>query len=265
MSTRAKVPRSDDPLGMGLTTVPESLKRLYLIWEGNPYWEEAVEEVRAQLGIPAAGFTDLAHYSEWYSRFLKGHGHDFSFPGFFIEYKGQRVTDSATLGGHLNLGPPPGLEDYYPSSPCCESDPRYYHAQELAHRFGIESAAAEPGFERLLDDVVQNIVVGTWVRHRSERGRKVTYESDVLAYTPTPRRVMGRRTVIDEGEPVKGGGGGALPRWLEWWRIRQAKSDWKDVVGEIDQQLESQGVQYDDSTIRQGISEVERLMKPTEN
>jgi hypothetical protein len=109
------------------------------------------------------------------------------------------------------------------------------------------------------------MLVGTWVRRRSRRGRKVTYEKNLIVHTPTPRRLIETRVVVEEGPEVKGGGGGVLPRWLEWWRIRQARADWQAVVREVDGRLESQGVHYDERDIRHGISEVERLMRPVKN
>ena len=55
---KAKILRSDDPLGFGLKSIPEPLQRLWLIHQGNPYFEDHAKEVRAKLGVPEGGFTD---------------------------------------------------------------------------------------------------------------------------------------------------------------------------------------------------------------
>ena len=38
----AKLPRSADPLGFGLRSIPEPLQKLWLVMQGNPYFEEEV-------------------------------------------------------------------------------------------------------------------------------------------------------------------------------------------------------------------------------
>ena len=97
---KAKIPRSDDPLGFGLKSIPVSLQRLWLIQQGNPYFEDDATEVRAKLAIPAGGFTDAASYVDWSATRWKRHGHEAILP-FFLS-AGRWIAIRFCLYARLN-------------------------------------------------------------------------------------------------------------------------------------------------------------------
>ena len=72
---RARIPRNHDPLGYGLRSVPEPLQRLWLICQGNPYFEDDAKNLRLKTGVPDTGFSESTEYVDWIATRWKRHGH----------------------------------------------------------------------------------------------------------------------------------------------------------------------------------------------
>ena len=154
---RARIPRSDDPLGFGLRSVPEPLQRLWLCRQDNPFFEDDVTESRLRLGIPLAGFQDPSQYIDWAATRWKRHGHDDSLAPIYFILDGVTLRDAEGMV-RFNHRDFPMPELLSAPAPCCDSDPLLREERLLANKYGIEQAAGEPGFEPVVEDVAGYLI-----------------------------------------------------------------------------------------------------------
>ena len=175
---RARIPRSDDPLGFGIRSVPEPLQRLWLCRQGNPWFEEDAQNSRLILGIPPAGFQETSQYVDWLATRWKRHGHEDGLSLVFPVVDGVSLRDSESLVRyhHRDFQMP---EFVTPPSPCCDQDPLLLEARFLARRYGIEEAEAEPGFESLVSDVAGYLLKPAWPSRKSYRGHEAILKGTI--------------------------------------------------------------------------------------
>ena len=264
---KAKLPRGKDPLGFGLRSVPEPLQRLWLIRQGNPFFEEDAKDGRLKLAIPDEGFQEPSAFVDWSATRWKRHGHDDSLDPVFLVVKGESVRDSESLVRftHKDFEMPTMIT---PPKPCCTSDPLFHEARLLARRYGIEEAEAEPGFEAIVDDVAGYLLKPAWPLRTSYRGRKAIYETNIVVDPSTGQRQRERYERKELGLESRGGEGGLLPVWYEWWKQWIRAQDIhaaEHVLGDIVDWTEGQfgaGTWYDERSIRRAIDTVEKLMRP---
>ena len=260
---RARIPRSDDPLGFGLRSVPEPLQRLWLCRQGNPFLEDDVKESRLRLGLPPVGFQEASQYIDWTATRRKRHGHDDSLAPFYLILDGVTLRDAESLVRfHHRDNQMPELLSA--PAPCCDSDPLLNEARLLANKYGIEEAAGEPGFEAVVEDVAGYVLKPAWPPRKSFRGHEVIYETDVVIDSSTGQRYRENYLKKELGLESRGGAGGMLPVHNEWWKQRRAGRDCFDI-GEANEQEFGPDANYDDRSIYLGIKEVERLMAPLKN
>ena len=69
-------PDPEDPLELGLASIPEELQRWWLIGAGNPCFDAELRTCRPTLGVPEAGFTNVADFVRWVVLKWSKHGHD---------------------------------------------------------------------------------------------------------------------------------------------------------------------------------------------
>lgn len=250
---KSKIPRRKDPLGFGLDSIPKPLQSLWLIYQGNPYFEADVEQKRQKLAIPTSGFTNVDAYDTWLENCREGHSHesDLRINVFVL----RRLE-------HQNLRWP---EDYFAPSPCCAEDPLHVAAKAIAVRYGIYEARDEPGFEQVVADVARYLTVNIWTPRRSLRFRgsikgKVPVREVAVIDAMTGKRIrIERKRILSLGPDSAGGGGGLLPDWYQWWKLDRRRKTLGGIVDLIEQQY---GVWYDERSIRRAIKQVERLLKP---
>jgi len=242
----ANIPPGADPLGFGIRSIPEPMQRLWLIYQGNPYFDEDVRAARNVLDLPTGGFSDRDSYVGWRLKDrLISHGH----PDEFFKM----ATD----------WPP----EWLPPPPCCAADPLHRESVGLSERYGIADAAFEPGFEGIEKDVAAYILVKLWphqidptTARRSFRGFSWEHEEDIVVNPHTGQR--GREIIryTRTGQEAKRGAGRHLWLHYEWWRRRQAGESIPDIANATIGIVGSKGVE--DRTIRSGIERVESLMHP---
>ena len=256
---KALIPRSEDPLGFGLRSIPEPLQRLWLVRRGNPEFEREVKAARTALGIPGSGFSNGPDYVDWLARRWERHGHNDALPVYLVA-KGVRLPDSEsmTLFFNRDLQLPP--EDPVPA-PCCDADPLFEAAWQLVRAYGIDQAEEEPGFQGLKQDVAGYILSSRWPPRRSYRGYTTIYEKDVLVNPRTGERFRERHVVKELGIETRAGDGGLLPVWYQWWRQVQDGTGVSDIEDWTAAQF-GKGAWYDERSIQKSIREVERLMRP---
>ena len=261
MSLRVKVPRDSDPLGLGLKSIPRPLQRLWLLWRGNPYFEAEAGDARRTLAIPKEGFRDAEAYTEWFATRWKRHGHDdrLAQGRIFLEIEGQRITDGEALARHLAEGVNWGSHALAVPSPCCPADPLYETARELARRYGIEEAQAEPGFEAVVEDVAGWLLFNRWHPRRSHRGRTPILETVRQDAGSADSIVVSRVREEHIGLKSRGGEGGALPLWRQWWEADAGGASLQDIALETENRLNQE---FDERSIGHGIAQVETLMRP---
>ena len=261
MSIRAKVPRNSDPLGVGLKSIPVPLQRLWLLWRGNPYFEVEARDARRGLAIPEEGFRDAEAYAEWFTTRWKRHGHDdrLAQGRIFLEIEGHRITDGEALARHLAEGMSWDPETLVAPSPCCPADPLYVTARDLARRYEIEEAQAEPGFEAVVEDVAGWLLFNRWHPRRSLRGRTPILET-VRQDAGSAEGIVLRRVREEHiGLKSRGGEGGALPLWRQWWEAHANGAGLQDIVLDTEERFNQE---FDERSIGYGIAQVEKLMRP---
>ena len=251
-------PDASDPLGFGLTSIPESLQRWWLIGQGNPYFNADIKKARSSFAIPGPGFTDVAAYVDWVSRKGKLHGHDGKLP-FYLKIEGEILDDTESLTRfHLRDLTRPLMEYQLPSR-CCSTDPLFEEAEILAQIYEIYPASFEPGFPSAIEAVAGYLLVNQWPHARSMKGISWTEETDKII-PGTGKRVMSRVFKKDLGLESRAGAGRQLPVWYKWWMLEQGGKS----ISEIADITEVEGQIIDERTIRLGIKKVERLMTPVE-
>ena len=262
MSFRAKVPRSNDPLGIGLKSVPETLQRLWLVWEGNPFFEEDSRQARRDLDVPADGFRDVALFTDWSAPRRKRHGHDdrLGQGRIFLQIGDHKLADDETLIRHLAKKVNWGPDARVAPTPCCPSDPLYLAASGLAGRYGIDEAQAEPGFESIIEDVAVWLLFNRWRRHRSLRGSRSPI-LETTQQTSGSRRsiVLNRFREERVGLNSRGGEGGTLPMWRQWWELRSGGASLQEIVIWTEEHFQQE---FDDRSVQHGIDSVGKLMRP---
>ena len=117
--SRNRSGRSEDPLGFGLKSIPIPLQRLWLIRQGNPYFDKDAVVARTALELPVRGFTNAVRYVDWWARRSSRHGHDEQLPAFPIA-DGEELRDDESLIRYLNKDLEWPIEDPVPSM-CCGS------------------------------------------------------------------------------------------------------------------------------------------------
>jgi len=242
---------ADDPVGFGITSIPEPLQRWWLIGEGNPYFDEECDVARSELGIPPGGFTSTDDYIDYAIDRGPNHGHDV--PEYFKGPKIREFEKAELLT----------MEEVHAPPACCDSDPLYLAARDLAERFGIKEAEMEPGFADSTQQVANYLVSRYWRKRLSAKGLRVATSVKVRDFTPgnEGKWIKNRDVEKYPGIESRGGEGNRLPLWLDWWKRHRKR----DTLGEIvDAVMEDYGdeFEYDERSIRHGIDEVERLMKP---
>jgi hypothetical protein len=266
---KARLPRNNDPLGFGLRSVPEPLQRLWLINQGNPFFEDDAKDSRLKLGIPAAGFQESSTYVDWAATRRKRHGHDdrLGQGRLALILEGVPLPDNESIirFTHRDYQMPNLIT---PPIPCCGADPLFREARSLARRYGIEEAEGEPGFEPIVEDVAGHLLKPAWPPRKSFRGHKVIHETNIVIDASTGQRQRERYLRKELGLESRAGEGGLLPVWYAWWkRWRQAQDTpaADRVLGEIADWTESQygaGSWYDERSVRRAIEEVDRLLRP---
>ena len=261
MSLRAKVPRDSDPLGIGLKSIPVPLQRLWLLWRGNPHFEAEAGGARGRLAIPEEGFRDAEAYTEWFATRLKRHGHDdrLAQGRIFLEIRGRRITDGEGLARHLAKGRDWDPHTLAAPSPCCPGDPLYVTARDLARRYRIEEAQAEPGFQAVIEDVAGWLLFNRWHPRRSRRGRTPILETVRQDAGSAGSIVLRRVREEHVGLKSRGGEGGALPLWRRWWEAHISGTSLQDIALETEERFNEE---FDERSIGYGIAQVERLMRP---
>lgn len=250
---KSKIPRNKDPLGFKLESIPKPLQSLWLIYQGNPYFEAEVRQVRVDLAIPSSGFNDVDAYDAWIDNSTEAHRHESQ---LWINVAVLRRLEQQSLRWP---------EDYLAPSPCCAQDPLQVAAKAIAMRYGIYEARAEPGFQQVVADVARYLTVSIWtprwsVRFRGSLKGKVPFKETVEVDAQT-----GQHTVVERSRHLRygldsaRGEGGLLPDWYEWWKLcRRGKT-----LGVIADYIEEQhGVEYDEWSIKRAIEQVEELLKP---
>ena len=245
---KGTIPREDDPLGFGLKSIPEPLQRLWLLYEQrNLYFEEDVGQERKELAIPQDGLRILDDYDTWFSNRWDRHGH--------------KVCVNAKALRFLESGDLKWPEDYDAPYPCCPRDPLYIAATYLAKRYGVYAAQAEPGFQDVVGDVARYLLLNIWRERRSLRVREPLRGKVPVRETVEVDAQTGQHTVVDRhrhvriGLDTRGGEGGSIPIWHEWWKDSQRGK----TLGEIEDSIDDW---YDERSIKRAIDEVERLLKP---
>lgn len=256
---RARIPRTDDPLGFGIRSVPEPLQRLWLCRQGNPFFEEDAQNSRLKLGVPTAGFQEAARYIDWLATRWKRHGHEDSLSLVFPIVDGISLRDSESLVRfhHREFQMP---EFVTPPVPCCDQDPLLFEARFLARRYGIEEAEAEPGFESLVSDVAGYLLKPAWPSRKSYRGHEAIHEIDILD-SSTGQRHQERYLKKELGLVSRGGVGGMLPLYYDWWKMKRAGKELFEI-GEAIQEEFGPDADYDERSVSARIKDVERLMEP---
>ena len=256
--TRARIPRSEDPLGFGLRSVPEPLQRLWLIRQGNPYFEADAKDTRLKLGIPVMGFQEPAKYIDWSATRWKRHGHDDSLGPMVLVMGGIPLRGSESLFRftHKDWQLPTRI---MAPKPCCDADPLFHEARLLARRYGIEEAEGEPGFEATVEDVAGYLLKPAWPPRRLP-GRHIVERKDDFMDYERGHWVYRRWREEELGLESRAGKGGQLPIWYEWWKRRRRGDSINDIAGTMQGEREI----FDERSIRSGIAEVERLMQLVE-
>lgn len=252
---KAKLPRNEDPLGLGLKSIPRPLQRYWLVRQGNPYFDQDVRRTRPDLSVPESGFTDAASYVEWEATRWARHGHDPKWP-IYLVCKGTRVDDheSAVRAFHADFTWP--VEHFAPPKPCCQDDPLYAASEKLAIRYGLDECEFEPGFQRIDEDVAGYVLANRWPRRRSSRGHESIYETDVLLESQSGKRLREVYLRREMGQPTRAGQGRMIPTWYEWWQLRRNGSTWDDIISR------AAAPDIDERTVRNGVQQIERLMQP---
>jgi len=130
----------------------------------------------------------------------------------------------------------------------------------LARRYGIEEAEAEPGFEAIIEDVAGYLLKPAWSPRKSFRGNKVIHETNIVIDTSTGQRQRERYLQKELGSESRAGAGRMLPLWYDWWKQRRGGDSINDIA---ETAVRGQGM-FDERSIRSGIEQVERLMRPVE-
>ncbi len=252
-------PDPKDPLGYGLKSIPEPLLRFWLIGKYNPYFDAEVRGARLLLGLPIAGFENTKHFVEWVARKRSLHGHSEPFP-FSLNIDGLTFEGREDLMWlhYWDISWP--IKDYELPGRCCPTDPLFLAAMDLAKRFGIDRAGAEPGFPGVTETVVGYLLVGNWPHPESLAGMHWTEESDYLDPI-THERIEEWKEVVIKGLKARGGEGRQLAVWYGWWNLRRNGKSISKIVRETDSATPG-STTIDEGTIRKGVSAVERLMLP---
>jgi hypothetical protein len=145
-------------------------------------------------------------------------------------------------------------------SPCCLDDPLYVTARDLARRYRIEEAQAEPGFQEVIEDVAGWLLFNKWQPRRSRRGRTPIHETVRQDAGSADSIVLRRVREERVGLKSRAGAGGALPLWRQWWEWHSSGASLQDIALETERVLKQE---YDQRSIRYGIAQVKRLMRPT--
>ena len=152
---RARIPRSKDPLGFGLRSIPVPLHSLWLIRQGNSYFEEDVKNSRKRLGIPVSGFLESNQRVD-----LLAMGYHL---GWATDVP---VMDDGSSMRHWEPAPK-GITARNVIGREMVEDPLVAKARLLARMYGIEQAELEPGFEFVIYDVAAYLLKPSWPPRQS--------------------------------------------------------------------------------------------------
>lgn len=249
--------KGNDPLGFGLKSYPRPLQRLWLILQGNPYFEEDIRKARRELGIQVEGFSKAAPFVQWQVERMHKAGNSMA----------RAATPLMTWHWEKDWppsSPPMSLTESIGSA--AKNDPLYDWGQRLSDRYGITPAEAHlcptttPSMPFGMRGLIAFYILFNFWPEIQPLG-SVVFSQVRSSVTPgkRPKKLWEKRQTAPK-LTARAGTGRNLPIYFSWWKERRDGKTYRQIADYWEEL--TQGIAVGEDLISKEIAVVEELMRP---